>query len=46
MQASQTPIKAVNHASSMIVEDHMKKLLSLTKVNKWKFSNNKMLPKS
>lgn len=30
----------------MIVEDHMKKLLSLTKVEKWKFSNNKMLPKS
>lgn len=30
----------------MIVEDHMKKLMSLTSAQKWKFSNNKMLPKS
>lgn len=30
----------------MITEDHMKKLLTMTKSNKWKFSNNKMLPKS
>jgi hypothetical protein len=30
----------------MIVEDHMKKLLTMTTGNKWKCSNNKMLPKS
>jgi hypothetical protein len=30
----------------MITEDHMKKLLSITASKKWKFSNNKMLPKS
>lgn len=43
---SQPQFKAVNHASSMIVEDHMKKLLTMTTGNKWKCSNNKMLPKS
>jgi hypothetical protein len=44
--ASQPNLKMANHASSMIVEDHMKKLLSMTSGKKWKFSNNKMLPKS
>jgi len=38
----------INYASSMIVEDHLKKVLSLTKPkgNAWKFSDNNMLPKS
>lgn len=45
--ASSTPhMKTVNHASSMITEDHMKKVISSTSAQKWKFSNNKMLPKS
>lgn len=33
-------------SASMITEDHMKKLLSITSAKKWKPSNNKMLPKS
>lgn len=39
----------INYASSMIVEDHLKKVLSLTgKDGKkgWKCSDNKMLPRS
>jgi len=38
----------INYASSMIVEDHLKKVLSLTKPKgtAWKFSDNNMLPKS
>ena len=39
------PVK-FNLAAEMINEDHMKKLMSLTTTEKWKFSNNKMLPKS
>lgn len=47
-QAHSTPnlLKTAHHASSMISEDHMKKLLSITSAKKWKASNNKLLPKS
>lgn len=36
----------INYASSMIVEDHLKKVLTCTKGKAWKFSDNKLLPKS
>ena len=38
----------VNFASSMIVEDHLKKVLSLTEKNKrpWRQSDNKLLPRA
>ena len=39
-------IPKVNYASSMIVEDHLKKLLTMTRGKAWKFTDNKMLPRS
>jgi hypothetical protein len=38
----------VNFASSMIVEDHLKKVLSLTDKSKraWRVSDNKLLPRA
>ena len=36
----------INFASSMIVEDHLKKVLAKTDGKPWKFSMNKLLPKS
>jgi hypothetical protein len=36
----------INYASSMIVEDHLKKLLTMTRGKAWKFTDNKMLPRS
>lgn len=36
----------INFASSMIVEDHLKKVITMTKGTAWKFSDNKMLPVS
>jgi len=36
----------INHASSMIVEDHLKKVLSKTGGKPWKFQNNTLLPRS
>ena len=39
-------IPKINYASSMIVEDHLKKLLTMTRGKAWKFTDNKMLPKS
>ena len=39
-------IPKINYASQAIVEDHLKKVLTMTKGKAWKFSDNKMLPKS
>ncbi len=36
----------INFASSMIVEDHLKKILTMTQGKAWKFTDNKLLPKS
>lgn len=36
----------INFASSMITEDHLKKVLASTDGKPWKFSMNKLLPKS
>lgn len=36
----------INYASTMIVEDHLKKILAKTDGKPWKFSKNKLLPKS
>lgn len=36
----------INFASSMIVEDHLKKVLAKTDGKGWKFSMNKLLPRS
>ena len=36
----------INFASSMIVEDHLKKVITSTAGRKWKASDNKLLPKS
>jgi hypothetical protein len=35
----------INHASSMIVEDHLKKVLTKTSAKGWKASDNPMLPR-
>lgn len=36
----------INFASSMIVEDHLKKVLTMTRGRAWKFTDNKLLPRS
>lgn len=36
----------INFASSMIVEDHLKKVLGKNEGKPWKFSQNKLLPRS
>lgn len=36
----------INHASSMIVEDHLKKVLTKTATKGWKASDNPHLPRS
>ena len=36
----------INYASSMITEDHLKKVVAKTDGKTWKFSQNKLLPKS
>lgn len=36
----------INFASSMIVEDHLKKALTKTDTKTWKFTQNKLLPRS
>jgi hypothetical protein len=36
----------INHASSMIVEDHLKKVLAKTSTKGWKASDNPFLPRS
>lgn len=35
-----------NHASSMIVEDHLKKILTMTNGRAWHFTDNTLLPRS
>ena len=35
-----------NHASSLIIEDHLKQVLSKTAEKAWKASDNKHLPRS
>ena len=35
-----------NAASQMIVEDHLKKVLTKTDGKLWKFTDNKLLPRS
>ncbi len=44
--AQQIGMPKINFASSMIVEDHLKKVLAKTDGKPWKFSQNKLLPKS
>ncbi len=46
MTTAAPTIPKINFASSMIVEDHLKKILTMTQGKAWKFSDNKMLPKS
>jgi hypothetical protein len=46
MTSAAPSIPKINYASSMIVEDHLKKILTMTQGKAWKFSDNKMLPKS
>lgn len=36
----------VNHASSLIIEDHLKKVISKTATKGWKASDNPFLPRS
>ena len=36
----------INHGSSMIVEDHLKKVLTMTRGASWKFTNNQLIPRS
>ena len=36
----------INHGSSMIVEDQLKKVLTRTTGNQWKFNDNKLIPRS
>ena len=36
----------INHGSSMIVEDHLKKVLTMTKGPAWKVTDNSLLPRS
>lgn len=36
----------INFASSMVVEDHLKKVLTRTDGKRWKPTDNKLLPKS
>lgn len=36
----------INHASCMIVEDHLKKVLCRTGTKAWKPSDNKLLPRA
>lgn len=40
------PMPKINYASSMITEDHLKKVIAKTDGKTWKFSQNKLLPKS
>lgn len=40
------PMPKINYASSMITEDHLKKCIAKTDGKTWKFSQNKLLPKS
>jgi len=40
------PMPKINFASSMITEDHLKKVVAKTDGKSWKFSQNKLLPKS
>jgi hypothetical protein len=44
--AQQIGMPKINFASCMIVEDHLKKVLLMTDGKPWKFSQNKLLPKS
>jgi len=41
-----TGMPKINFASSMIVEDHLKKCLAKTSNKPFKVSNNKLLPKA
>jgi hypothetical protein len=36
----------INHGSSMIVEDHLKKVLTMTRGEAWKFTDTKLIPRS
>lgn len=36
----------INHASTMITEDHLKKVISKTSTKGWKASDNPYLPRS
>ena len=36
----------INYASSMIVEDHLKKVVTMTRGKTWKASDNKLVPRS
>jgi len=46
MNSPQQVLSKINFASSMIVEDHLKKVLAKTDGKQWKFSMNKLLPRS
>jgi hypothetical protein len=46
MSNAQPPQPKINFASQAIVEDHLKKVLTMTKGKAWKFSDNEKLPKS
>lgn len=39
-------VPKINHASQAIVEDHLKKVITMTNGKAWKFSDNKLLPRS
>ena len=36
----------INHGSSMIVEDHLKKVLTMTRGASWRVTDNALLPRS
>jgi len=36
----------INHGSSMIVEDHLKKVLTMTRGASWRFTENRLIPRS
>ena len=39
-------VPKINFASQAIVEDHLKKVITMTKGSAWKCSDNKLLPRS
>lgn len=46
MQGTGMVMPKISYASTMIVEDHLKKLLASTTNKPFKVSDNKLLPKS
>ena len=46
MQTGAPVMPKINHGSSMIVEDHLKKVLTMTRGASWRFTENRLIPRS